>query len=101
VTAIGVSEWQGIDRELTRDETVPTAAIASNLALGVDMVDAVQKSCSYVDAGIRTAPGLGKGNGPINHFHSLYRLPFAPYVSARPDHLPPLFPPTLRKMPRH
>ena len=35
------------------------------------MADAVERACRYVEVGIRTAPDLGKGSGPINHFHSL------------------------------
>jgi len=53
------------------------------------MFPAVKAACRYVEAGIKTAPSLGSGGGPINHFHSLYRLPFSPYV-ANP------FPVTLR-----
>lgn len=56
------------------------AAIASNIANGIPVVQAVKSACRYIEAGIRTAPDLGKGNGPINHFHSTYTLPFAPYV---------------------
>lgn len=54
------------------------AAIASNLSNGLQMVQAVRRACSYVEAGIKTATDLGHGNGPINHFHSTYTLPFAP-----------------------
>ena len=42
------------------------------------MVQAVKNACRYVEVGIRTAVDLGHGNGPINHFHSNYTLPFAP-----------------------
>ncbi|KAL8705239.1 MAG: hypothetical protein Q9201_001618 [Fulgogasparrea decipioides] len=48
-----------------------TAAIASNLALGHEMPQAVEKACRYVEAGIMTSRDLGRGSGPINHFHSL------------------------------
>ena len=48
-----------------------TAAIASNLAMGRDMTDAVDLACRYVEAGIKLAPNLGRGSGPINHLHSL------------------------------
>ncbi|KAL8790802.1 MAG: hypothetical protein Q9213_000426 [Squamulea squamosa] len=47
------------------------AAIASNLARGDDVRDAVNHACRYVEAGIKTSPDLGHGSGPINHFHSL------------------------------
>lgn len=41
---------------------------------------AVRMACRYVEAGIKTSPGLGKGSGPLNHFHSIQALPFAPSV---------------------
>ncbi|KAL8669038.1 MAG: hypothetical protein Q9168_006349 [Polycauliona sp. 1 TL-2023] len=47
------------------------SAIASNLARGDDVPDAVEKASEYVEAGIKTSPNLGHGSGPINHFHSL------------------------------
>lgn len=54
------------------------AAIASCLALGFDIPQAVRSANRYVEAGIRASRDLGKGSGPINHFHSTYMLPFAP-----------------------
>lgn len=35
------------------------------------MADAVERACRYVEIGIRTAPDLGTGSGPINHFHAV------------------------------
>ncbi|KAM7223649.1 Phosphomethylpyrimidine kinase domain containing protein [Rhypophila decipiens] len=69
------------------------SAIASNLANGMGIIPAVKAGCEYVDAAIRTAPNLGQGNGPINHFHSVQTLPFAPghfieYLLTRPDVAP-------------
>ncbi|KAF9893880.1 DNA-directed DNA polymerase alpha catalytic subunit pol1 [Aspergillus nanangensis] len=66
------------------------SAIAANLALGKDMKRAVQSAVRFVEAGIKTSSSLGKGSGPINHFHSVYTLPFAPgyfleYLLDRPD----------------
>ncbi|KAJ3525401.1 hypothetical protein NM208_g11657 [Fusarium decemcellulare] len=66
------------------------SAIASNLAKGLDTPRAVRSACRYIEAAIRTAPGLGKGHGPLNHFHSTYTLPFAPgyfieWLLERPD----------------
>ncbi|KAA6412830.1 MAG: thiamine biosynthesis (Thi-4) [Lasallia pustulata] len=54
------------------------SAIACNLALGQDVPQAVRSACQYVEAGIKTSVALGKGSGPINHFHSTYTLPFSP-----------------------
>ena len=45
-----------------------SAAIAAHLALGLALPDAVARSLEYVHAAIATAPGLGSGNGPLNHF---------------------------------
>jgi hydroxymethylpyrimidine/phosphomethylpyrimidine kinase len=41
------------------------------------MAKAVDKANRYVEAGIKTSVALGKGSGPINHFHSTYTLPFS------------------------
>ncbi|KAA8650584.1 hypothetical protein EYZ11_003539 [Aspergillus tanneri] len=66
------------------------SAIAANLALGKDLKSAVHAAVRFVEAGIKTSFDLGKGSGPINHFHSVYTMPFAPgrfleYVLDRPD----------------
>ncbi|KAL6850667.1 trifunctional hydroxymethylpyrimidine kinase/phosphomethylpyrimidine kinase/thiaminase [Amphichorda felina] len=66
------------------------SAIASGMAKGSAVPDAVRSACRYIEAGIRTAPGLGGGHGPLNHFHSTYTLPFSPgyfleYLLSRPD----------------
>lgn len=60
------------------------SAIAANLATGKDMVRAVRSAVRFVEAGIKTSTDLGRGSGPINHFHSTYTMPFAPYVSSYP-----------------
>jgi len=54
------------------------SAIAANLAQGIELKVAVLNASRYVEAAIRTADDMGKGHGPINHFHSSYMLPFAP-----------------------
>lgn len=54
------------------------SAVAANLATGKDMGTAVRDACRYVEVAIKTSKDLGRGNGPINHFHSTYHLPFAP-----------------------
>lgn len=58
--------------------TTAAAAIACNLAAGMSMQKAVKKANIYVAAGIKLSKDLGKGSGPINHFHSTYTLPFPP-----------------------
>jgi hydroxymethylpyrimidine/phosphomethylpyrimidine kinase len=44
------------------------SAIASGLAQGMLLADAVARAHVYVQQAIRTAPGLGAGHGPLNHF---------------------------------
>ncbi|KAJ5805049.1 hypothetical protein N7474_010936 [Penicillium riverlandense] len=66
------------------------SAIAANLAQGKDMARAVRSAVRFVEAGIKTSTDLGSGSGPINHFHSVYTMPFAPggfleYILDRPD----------------
>lgn len=45
-----------------------SAAIAANLAKGMDDREAVEAAREYLDGAIRHAPGLGRGHGPLNHF---------------------------------
>lgn len=56
------------------------SAIAANLASGKDMIRSVRNAVRFVEVGIKTSIDMGKGSGPINHFHSTYTMPFAPYV---------------------
>lgn len=45
-----------------------SAAITARLALGDALVDAVTAGLEFVHRAIQTAPGLGGGNGPLNHW---------------------------------
>jgi hydroxymethylpyrimidine/phosphomethylpyrimidine kinase len=45
-----------------------SAAVTAGLARGFDLVEAVGVAKHYVTEAIRTAPGLGSGVGPVNHF---------------------------------
>ncbi len=45
-----------------------SAAITAALALGNALPEAILHSHQYVQNAIETAPGLGKGHGPVNHF---------------------------------
>lgn len=49
-----------------------SSAIASDLALGLPIEQAVERAKEYVSTAIEHAPGLGKGNGPLHHFYELY-----------------------------
>lgn len=44
-----------------------SAAITARLAKGESLHAAVRRSIQYVQNAISTAPGLGSGNGPLNH----------------------------------
>ncbi len=43
------------------------SAIATGLAQGMTLPDAVRRARAYLHEAIRTAPGLGAGHGPVNH----------------------------------
>lgn len=45
-----------------------SAAITARLALGDELEDAVSRGLDFVHHAIATAPGLGSGHGPLNHF---------------------------------
>ncbi|HYQ90961.1 MAG TPA: bifunctional hydroxymethylpyrimidine kinase/phosphomethylpyrimidine kinase [Candidatus Competibacteraceae bacterium] len=47
------------------------SAIATGLAQGLSLPTAVARALAYVYEAIRTAPGLGKGRGPLNHAHTV------------------------------
>ena len=46
------------------------SAIAVGLARGLPLNVAVRRALAYVREAIRTAPGFGKGCGPLNHGHT-------------------------------
>jgi hydroxymethylpyrimidine/phosphomethylpyrimidine kinase len=46
-----------------------SSAIASNLAIGMDMVSAVKAAKQYITGAIAAQLDLGKGRGPLNHFY--------------------------------
>jgi hydroxymethylpyrimidine/phosphomethylpyrimidine kinase len=45
-----------------------SAAVAAGLAKGRPLVDAVADALEFVHRAIATAPGLGGGHGPLNHW---------------------------------
>lgn len=45
-----------------------SAAIAAELAKGIELKDAIQRAKAFLTEAIRTNPGLGQGAGPLNHF---------------------------------
>ncbi|KAL7808595.1 Phosphomethylpyrimidine kinase domain-containing protein [Trichoderma gracile] len=54
------------------------SAISARLSQGADVPTAVRGACRYIEAGIKTAPNIGNGHGPLDHFHSTHVLPFSP-----------------------
>ncbi len=67
-----VFEGARIDTRHTHGTGCTTAsAIATGLAQGMELKDAVARARAYVFEAIRTAPRLGKGHGPLNHGHTV------------------------------
>ncbi|WP_028042739.1 bifunctional hydroxymethylpyrimidine kinase/phosphomethylpyrimidine kinase [Candidatus Stoquefichus massiliensis] len=48
-----------------------SSAIASNLALGYDIVTSVQKAKEYITGALKDGLDLGRGSGPLNHCWNL------------------------------
>ncbi len=78
--------WDGTEERIwrrARMETLDThgtgctlsAAAAAGLARGHPLPDAVDMAVDFVARAIATAPGLGQGNGPVNHFAGTIYLP--------------------------
>ncbi len=71
--------WDGTDEHVWRRPRIDTrhthgtgctlsAAITAGLARGDALARAVDRATRYVARAIETAPGLGGGRGPVNHF---------------------------------
>lgn len=74
----------GAQTRLFRHRRIPTphthgtgcslaSAIATALAQGEELAPAVVRGRLFLLEAIRSAPGLGSGNGPVNHAHTLCR----------------------------
>jgi len=50
-----------------------SAAITAELSRGALLEDAVAHAKAYITEAIRSAPGLGRGSGPLNHHAAVYR----------------------------
>ena len=74
VEASGVTAFSGA-RIATRSThgtgCTLASAIATGLAQGLDLKAAVARARAYVRKALETAPGLGKGHGPLNHAHTV------------------------------
>ncbi len=74
VTHGGVRVWESprIDTRHTHGTGCTLAsAIAAGLAQGLDVEGAVDRARLYVQRAIASAPGLGRGHGPLDHAHPL------------------------------
>ena len=71
--------WDGAQERVWRRARLParsthgtgctlSAAITARLAVGAPLADAVERATLFVARAIATAPGLGRGHGPVNHF---------------------------------
>lgn len=50
-----------------------SSAIASNLALGMNIKEAVESAKKYITQAIIHSLDIGQGSGPTNHFYELYK----------------------------
>jgi hydroxymethylpyrimidine/phosphomethylpyrimidine kinase len=75
VTKAGTRVWESA-RLATRHThgtgCTLASAIAAGLAQGLNVEGAVERARSYVQRAIASAPGLGRGHGPLNHSHPLH-----------------------------
>jgi len=78
--------WDGTEERVWRRAHMDTphthgtgctlsAAVAAGLARGHALLDAVDMAVDFVARAIATAPGLGQGSGPVNHFAGTIYLP--------------------------
>jgi phosphomethylpyrimidine kinase len=51
-----------------------SSAICANLALGLELKEAIRLAKDYVTEGLRQSIKLGHGPGPLNHFHPYYHF---------------------------
>ena len=49
-----------------------SSAIATFLGRGENLTDAIDKAKRYVTAAIRHGPAVGRGAGPMDHFHAMH-----------------------------
>ncbi|MBK18726.1 MAG: bifunctional hydroxymethylpyrimidine kinase/phosphomethylpyrimidine kinase [Rhodospirillaceae bacterium] len=49
------------------------SSIAAGIAKGEEIEHAVERAEAFLHTAIQTAPGLGRGHGPVNHLHTVQR----------------------------
>ena len=73
---VEIFEATRIDTPHTHGTGCTTAsAVATGIAQGLEVRDAVARALAYVREAIRANPGYGKGHGPLNHGHTVGRFP--------------------------
>jgi hydroxymethylpyrimidine/phosphomethylpyrimidine kinase len=75
--AVDVLHASGLRREFRAERIVTrhthgtgctySAAVTAGLALGESLEDAIAHAKAFVTEALRSAPGLGRGSGPLNH----------------------------------
>jgi hydroxymethylpyrimidine/phosphomethylpyrimidine kinase len=73
-SAAGLRVWESprIDTRHTHGTGCTLAsAIAAGLAQGLAIEEAVDRAREYVRRAIASAPGIGRGHGPLDHAHPL------------------------------
>jgi hydroxymethylpyrimidine/phosphomethylpyrimidine kinase len=73
-TVSGLREWTSprIDSRHTHGTGCTlAAAIAAGLAQEMDVTAAIERARDYVHRAIASAPGFGRGHGPLDHAHPL------------------------------
>jgi hydroxymethylpyrimidine/phosphomethylpyrimidine kinase len=77
-TAAGLREWHSprIETRHTHGTGCTLAsAIAAGIAQGMAVEAAIERARDYVQRAIATAPGFGRGHGPLDHAHPLHAHP--------------------------
>jgi hydroxymethylpyrimidine/phosphomethylpyrimidine kinase len=72
--AAGMRLWQSpriASRHTHGTGCTLASAIAAGLAQGLAVESAIDRARTYVQRAIATAPGLGRGHGPLDHAHPL------------------------------
>jgi hydroxymethylpyrimidine/phosphomethylpyrimidine kinase len=70
----GTQEWSDarIDTPHTHGTGCTLAsAVATGFAQGLSAIDSISRARAYVRRAMETAPGLGRGHGPLNHAHTV------------------------------
>jgi hydroxymethylpyrimidine/phosphomethylpyrimidine kinase len=75
ITPAGSRTWESpriVSRHTHGTGCTLASAIAAGLAQGLALETAVDRAHDYVQRAIATAPGFGRGHGPLDHAHPLH-----------------------------